>query len=1154
MIRTRALELVAPEVFEHPIVGKRGAPIVVVCDPQNKDAARTKAPLSHKNLMAFAAAAKTAGLGRDDFVFVGLCPPIAEQDVHSASRKWAHVQKYEETVKGHIEALGPRCIVPLGELASRVVMGRAVAITKSRGTPIVKDNRMILPMLSPGYILYQPEHQPTFNADMLTLARLKKQDFVFTEADDNTTGYEWCTDLSFLLENRPTIIGLDTETTGLTWHDPTVKVLTVQIAWAPGKAVAIPVDPTYWPAWQTAGRQRAKLYAQLKELLEDPEVLKVGHNLKFDVHMLRKMSIEVQGWCEDTQLMAFAIDENMMQKSLDECVRRWVPSMAGYADKFNTTVDKAQMIKVPHDVMLPYAAGDADASLRLFRVLHDALRMDRQQYTIYRRILIPAITTFCNNVERVGMLIDQDRLREFEKEVSDWLDEEYKALIAMVPAVIRRNQIEDGKELKFSRPAFVKEILFTQAGFNLTPVVFTKSTAALEPQLREPSTSAKDHLPYFFERDDAAGEFVRRLADFQKTQKLLGTYLRGFWKYIAPNGRIYPSYKLHGTVTGRTACVHADTMIRCETGFKRAEEVMVGDRVWTHRLRWQTVTQLYRKPVQEMYHVKFDSGEFLRCTEEHRLLTEDGRWVSLRHVCIEETLGRPEREDEGSRSLSTILGDYDAVGEGRRVNRSHGDGNSSTRDRTRNPSSVEGTEIFGIQAGREEPDAGQDPFECEGGLRGWTRLLDTGRPWQTVFRASDCDGGNARTSGGTTTAELGRSPHRREPAEQRTRQSGVDDSHGASGTSSALCEVGAGVRIARVVPCGSHPVYDFEVAVDHSYEAAGCFSHNSDNPNGQNFPKRGRWAKAYSRIFKATPGYKLINCDLSQIELRLAAWMANDKMMLRIYRSGGDIHTATAKSVNRMTDAQWDALSSKERKELRTKAKAVNFGFLYGMWWKKFMGFAKTEYGVTYTPKEAEQTRELFFQTYRQLEEWHSTTREFVNENGFVRSLHGAIRHLPSIYSDDDKVRQGAERQAINSPVQRFGSDLGLIAMVRYSMQADPDKFRIIGFVHDALVMEVKDGYEKEGIESLLWCMQNVPLKPWFGIEPPIPIIAEADIGLNGGEMLEFADLPEPDKRPEWFTALGFDSVTPTKPDWWRDELEREADALTHRRVRMLQL
>lgn len=211
---------------------------------------------------------------------------------------------------------------------------------------------------------------------------------------------------------------------------------------------------------------------------------------------------------------------------------------------------------------------------------------------------------------------------------------------------------------------------------------------------------------------------------------------------------------------------------------------------------------------------------------------------------------------------------------------------------------------------------------------------------------------------------------------------------------------------------------------------------------------------------------------------------------------------------------------------------------------KKFRSFAKTDYGITYSEQESYRTRDRFFETYSGLVAWHDRARQEVRANGFVRALHGAIRHLPSIYSNDPAMVASAERMAINSPVQRFGSDLGLMAMVRFSAQADPNLFRITGFVHDALVMEVRDGHEQEGIEALIWAMGTPMLEEWFGIRAPLPILADAEIGLNGGELLEFSDLPDPDQRPDWFNALGFDRVTPTKPMWWDDDLERDPERL----------
>lgn len=874
-----AVRLAANPSYRHVTRGTPNAPILVVCEPPTWQAFKAGLPTSIDSLRRVAQAVQAVGLSQQDFLFVSLCPPLPEDAYSSASRKWRHTEPYVESVLGLIEANNPKCVVTFGELASRAVLGRAVKITKSRGQVLTANHRLVVPMLSPAFISKVPEHGPTFDADWLTVLRLRDSGWVHSELDTDSRRYEWCEDLSDLLDASPELIAVDTETTGLIWHDPAIRVLTVQISYRPGHSLVCPVDAEFWPAWSSNYRGRARLVRQLKTLLENPSIRKVGHNLKFDVHMLKKLGINLKGWTDDTQLMAFALDENMLEKSLDECVRRWVPSMAGYNDLFNQTIDKSQMIKVEHDKMLAYAGGDTDATLRLYRALFPVLSSDFRQFNCYSRIMMPTISAFADNVEVHGMQVDVDRLRSFYLEVSAWMEEEFDALMRAVPPKVRRKYLESRETMSFSRARFVRDILFSEDGFNLTPVVFTKTTASLPESEREPSTSTKDHLPFFTDRDDAAGDFVRRLIDYQKTEKLLSTYIgnetarNGLWQYISASGSIHPSYMLHKTVTGRSA---------------------------------------------------------------------------------------------------------------------------------------------------------------------------------------------------------------------------------------------------------------------------------SANPNGQNFPKRGRWAKAYQKIFVARPGFKLVSIDLSQIELRIAAWMSRDARMLSIYRQEGDIHTSTAKAVARLTDEQWDALPKGERKLLRTKAKAVNFGFLYGMGWRKFRSFAKTDYGVDYSEKEAQVTRAIFFETYAALDGWHRRMRASAHEEHFVRALHGARRNLPSIASSDEVTRQGAERQAINSPVQRFGSDLGLIALTRFSQQANPEHFRIIGFIHDALVMEVRDGFEQDGIESLLWVMENPPLQAWFGIRPMLPIRAEAEIGLNAGEMLEFSELPEEGARPEWFTSMGFDTVTPRKPVWWNDALDEVVpEALT---------
>jgi DNA polymerase I-like protein with 3'-5' exonuclease and polymerase domains len=338
------------------------------------------------------------------------------------------------------------------------------------------------------------------------------------------------------------------------------------------------------------------------------------------------------------------------------------------------------------------------------------------------------------------------------------------------------------------------------------------------------------------------------------------------------------------------------------------------------------------------------------------------------------------------------------------------------------------------------------------------------------------------------------------------------------------------VRIISVTEAGDFPVYDLTVSEDASYTACGIVNHNSDSPNGQNFPKRGRFAKPFRKLFRASRGKVLVASDLSQAELRIAAWMAQEPEMLRIYRNDGDIHVATAAAVLGITEQEFRALPDDERRRHRQNGKPTNFGFIYGAQEHTFVTVAKTDYGVDFTLEEAKKIRVAFFEKYSGLVSWHERTKAFVREFGYVKSLHGLTRHLHSIWSKDWKIVAGAERNAINSPVQNFGSDLGIIAFTRLSAQADPNLIRPIGFIHDQLIAEVDENYVAEGMGWLKWVMENPPLQEWFGIVPPIPIKSDPEWGMNLGQTTELADDPEMQAR-----------VLPhvRKPDWWNDDEEQ---------------
>lgn len=255
-------------------------------------------------------------------------------------------------------------------------------------------------------------------------------------------------------------------------------------------------------------------------------------------------------------------------------------------------------------------------------------------------------------------------------------------------------------------------------------------------------------------------------------------------------------------------------------------------------------------------------------------------------------------------------------------------------------------------------------------------------------------------------------------------------------------------------------------------------------------------------LFGAPPGWTFVEADYSQIELRIAAYLANEQNMKHIYATGGDIHLATAARVTGLPE-------SEVTKEIRkVVGKPVNFGFLYGMGWLKFIDTAFNNYGSVFTEAEAKAARQAYFDLFPGLIPWHAKQRRLVNEYGRVVSPLGRIRHLPDIYSPDKGVHMEAERQAINSPVQGFASDLAVLSMIVINEKLRAkgwDKFAYcLGLVHDAINFEIRDDYVARVIPIIKDTMEDMDIVyRKFGTVVDIPIVADVSVGQHWGDKVE---------------------------------------------------
>jgi len=187
-------------------------------------------------------------------------------------------------------------------------------------------------------------------------------------------------------------------------------------------------------------------------------------------------------------------------------------------------------------------------------------------------------------------------------------------------------------------------------------------------------------------------------------------------------------------------------------------------------------------------------------------------------------------------------------------------------------------------------------------------------------------------------------------------------------------------------------------------------------------------------------------------------------------------------------------------KEERKKAKGVNFGFLFGMGYSKFVDYARDSYGVNVTEAEAKLYRRKFFEKFGALPKWHERQRRLARNYTAVTSAIGRVRHLPDVHSEDKEVRSEAERQAINSPVQSLASDMMLMSLVSLNSRMDPKEAKIVGTVHDSILFEIRDDKVEKWVPRIKETMENLPLQKKFGVQLSVPIKVDIKVGQYWGE------------------------------------------------------
>lgn len=812
--------------------GNPNAKILMVCDPPDSKNYCSQSPISGDILSMFERLISRFNLKLSDFYFISPCGFMDKDKYKTEKQKWEFVKQYKESFDKLVEECKCNYVISFGKFGASQLLGRVTQITKIRGTFKTDWHDSEVPMffsLSLSQVYYYRDTESVVLKDFEYFVKLMKANFDTSKLGMSTVrNYKYCTDLSPYLKNGiPEVICVDTETTGLKWYKPGFEIVTVQIAFDTNNAISIPLSRDFWD-WNGKELQRDELIRDLKTIMEDSSIKKIGQYFKFDYHALKTMGITVKGWIAAIEVMAFFADDTARTYNLDEIWKRYVPSFSGANDEFNKTVDKNNMIGVPHDKMLEYGCNDVAGGFAAYLALLDILK-DEKHNRVMNRVTFPAMYYFATFLEETGFLYSSSELvtvcNRFQKGDKDLkiegIEDIKRRLMKCVPSSIKSDPNHIKKGLKFSRGDFVRDILFSKRGFGLKPVVFTDSGEA--------SCSIKDHLNPFFSDHKWVSDYMT----YSKMDTLVTNFSKGYDQFADSDGYIHPSFNFDITRTGRLSC--------------------------------------------------------------------------------------------------------------------------------------------------------------------------------------------------------------REPSLHST-------------------------------------------------------------------PKRGKYAPIYRNIFIPPPGFDILEIDMSQIELRLVAWASNDPVMIRAYREGTDLHELTAANMLGMSLDEFRKLPKEVRKKYRSAAKAVNFGLLYGMRPRAFRRYAKTDYGVDFTEKEAEDNWNKFFALYNRLVSWHQAIEKMVTTNGYVRSLHGVVHRYPGAKSPEREVRWEAIRKATNAPIQRFASDLVLMAVSRLCRDIKRngvDCIIPVLSIHDAIVFYVLSERAETLAAMAKWYFDNHPLQKWFGITSPIPLIGTAAMGSTLGKVEE---------------------------------------------------
>ncbi|MCL2390956.1 MAG: DNA polymerase, partial [Endomicrobia bacterium] len=259
---------------------------------------------------------------------------------------------------------------------------------------------------------------------------------------------------------------------------------------------------------------------------------------------------------------------------------------------------------------------------------------------------------------------------------------------------------------------------------------------------------------------------------------------------------------------------------------------------------------------------------------------------------------------------------------------------------------------------------------------------------------------------------------------------------------------------------------------------------SSTEPNLQNIPVKSEYGREFRKAFVAEKGKIFISADYSQIDLRVLAHISRDEKLIEAFKAGEDIHSATAREVFNVPKGD------KVPDDLRSAAKSINFGIVYGM---SPFGLSR-QLNIPFG--KAKEYIDGYFERYAGVKKWMSVVVEQAKHNGYVSTITGRIRYVPELKAANNQVRAAGERMALNTPVQGTSADIIKIAMINIYNEIKIKKYPAVMLlqVHDDLLFEVEEHAKSEFAVFIKEKMETA-------LKLSVPLSVDVKIGKNWGEM-----------------------------------------------------